>query len=339
MKKSLLVWVAVLCACHLCADSIGNSPLTLVQSVDLPNYSGDFDHFAVDLKKGRLFLAAEDHGTVEVFDIKSGKRIKTIDGFEAPHSLLYMPEVDRLLVTDSGKGLSKVLTGDDFRVVKTLRLTPGADSIGFDRNAHQLYIVTGGKDAHLENSLLSIVDPVNGGHIGDIPFAANHVEALAIEQSGRRLFINVTDKTYVAVVDREKRQIVDKWPVNECKQNSPIALDEGNHRLFVVCRQPGMLVVFDTSTGKSVASLPAPEKADDVVFDGQHHRIYVPGGEGYIGVYRQNSPDQYELLSRLPSAAGAKTALLVPELKRLYVAVSPGEGKVGAKVLTFAVGD
>ena len=339
MKKSFLVWFALLFACHLSADSIDSSPLSLMQSVDLPNYSGDFDHLAVDLAKGRLFLAAEDHGTIEVFDLKSGKRIKSVGGFEAPHSFLYMPEVNRLLVTDSGKGLSKILNADDFRVLKTLKITPGADSVGFDRSARQLYIVTGGKDAHLDHSFLSIVDPVNGRHIDDIPFAANHVEAMAIEQSGTRLFINITDKNYVAVVDREKRQIVDKWPVNQCKQNSPIALDETNHRLFVVCRQPGMLVVFDTDTGQSVTSLAAPEKSDEVVFDTEHHRIYVPGGEGYIGIYRQNTADQYQLLSKVATAAGAKTALLVPELKRLYVAVSPGEGKVGAKVLTFAVGD
>lgn len=339
MKKAFLAWIIVLFACCLCADSIENQPLKLIQSVDLPNYSGDFDHFAVDLEKGRLFLAAEDHGTIEVFDLKSGKRIKSVSGFEAPHSFLYMPQVSRLLVTDSGKSLSKILNANDFTVVKTLRITPGADSIGFDRNAHQLYIVTGGKDAHLDYSFLSIVDPVNGRHIDDIRFAANHVEAMAIEESGPRLFVNVTDKNYVAVVDREKRQIVDRWPVNECRQNSPIALDESNHRLFVVCRQPGMLVVFDTSTGKSVMTLAAPERSDDVVFDAARHRIYVPGGEGYIGIYQQKTPDQYEPLSKVASAAGAKTALLVPELKRLYVAVSPGEGKVGAKVLTFAVGD
>src|SRR5262249_53929061 len=160
----------------------------------------------------------------------------------------YMPEANRLLVTDSGKGLSKILSGDDFKVVKTLPITAGADSIGFDRNARQLYIVTGGKDALLVHSFLPFVVPFIATHIGDIPFAGNHVEAMAIEQSGSRLFINVTDKNYVAVVDREKRQIVDRWPVKECKQNSPIALDESNHRLFVVCRQPGMLVVFDTNT-------------------------------------------------------------------------------------------
>src|SRR5690348_4319472 len=49
------------------------SPLKLINSVDLPQYSGDFDHFAADLNGNRLFLAAEDHGTLEVFDLKSTK--------------------------------------------------------------------------------------------------------------------------------------------------------------------------------------------------------------------------------------------------------------------------
>ncbi len=319
------------------ANAVDAAPLKLVQSVDLPNYSGDFDHFAVDLGGNRLFLAAEDHGTVEVFDLNSGKRLKTIEGFETPHSFLFMPEAGKLLVTDSGKDLSKILDAGSFQVIKTVELTPGADSIGFDQGSHHLYIVTGGKDVQMDHSFLSVVDPVEGKRLGDIAFDANHVEAMAVEQNGSRLFINVTDKNYIAVVDKDKQQIVDRWPVHECQQNAPVALDEQNHRLFVICRSPGMLVVFDTSTGKSVASLPAPGRVDEVVFDAQRHRVYAAGGEGYIGVYQEKDPDHYVLTSKVPSAVGAKTALLVPQRNRLYVAVSPGEGKFGAKVLTFEV--
>ena len=36
----------------------------------LPGFTGDFDHFAVDEIGGRLFLAGEDHKTVEVFDLR-----------------------------------------------------------------------------------------------------------------------------------------------------------------------------------------------------------------------------------------------------------------------------
>ena len=72
-----------------------------------------------------------------------------------------------------------------------------------------------------------------------------------------------------------------------------------------------------------------------MAFDAARKRIYVPGAEGYIAVYQQRDADHYELTAKVPSARGAKTCLLVPELNRLYVAVSPGEGKYGARVLTF----
>ena len=73
------------------AAASDSAPLRLINSVDLPRYSGDFDHFAVDLGGNRLFLAAEDHGTLEVFDLKSTKWLRTIQGFEVPHSILYLP--------------------------------------------------------------------------------------------------------------------------------------------------------------------------------------------------------------------------------------------------------
>src|SRR5712672_75378 len=70
---ALMVWAAMAIA----SDS---APLKLVGSVDLPKYSGDFDHFAADVSGNRLFLAAEDHGTLEVFDLNTTKWLKTIKG-------------------------------------------------------------------------------------------------------------------------------------------------------------------------------------------------------------------------------------------------------------------
>ena len=91
------------------------APLLLKGSVNLPGYTGDFDHFAVDQARGRLLLAAEDHGTVEVFDLNSGKHLQTIKGFETPHSILIRPGAATILVTDSGKGMSKLLDASTYR--------------------------------------------------------------------------------------------------------------------------------------------------------------------------------------------------------------------------------
>lgn len=334
MKRSFLILViAIVCASlGVASDSV---PLKLVQSVDLPKYSGDFDHFAADVAGNRLFLAAEDHGTLEVFDLNSTKWLKTIKGFDVPHSILYLPDSQKLFVTDGGDSMSKVLSSPDLRIVQKVSLVPGADSLAYDPEAHRAYVVTGGKDVKMKESVLSVIDTADFSKKADLKLDSAHVEGLALESHGNRMFVNVTDHNEIAVIDRSKMEIIDRWPLQNAGENSPMILDEANHRLFIVCRNPAKLVVFDTQSGKQVGDWPTAGHSDGMAFDSAHKRIYVPGSEGYIAVYQQKDADHYELIAKVPSAPGAKTCLLVPELNRLYVAVSPGEGKFGARVLTF----
>src|SRR5947209_20389011 len=110
MRRALFALVVLWVMSAAASDSV---PLKLVNSVDLPKYSGDFDHFAADITGNRLFLAAEDHGTLEVFDLSTSKWLKTIKGFEVPHSILYLPGSQEIFVTDGGEGtsgMSKVLS-------------------------------------------------------------------------------------------------------------------------------------------------------------------------------------------------------------------------------------
>jgi len=51
----------------------------------------------------------------------------------------------------------------------------------------------------------------------------------------------------------------------------------------------------------------------------------------------ERDPGHFAELSHVPSSVGAKTAILVPELHRLYIAVSPGEGKSGGGIIWFDV--
>jgi DNA-binding beta-propeller fold protein YncE len=311
--------------------------LRLIGRTDLPGYSGDFDHFGVDLKGDRLFLAAEDHGTLEVFKLSTGEHLKTVTGVETPHSIFYIPQKNRLLVTDTGAGMTKVLDATTYAVTGAIKLTPGADSIGYDAKRNRLYVVTGGKDVDMKESFLAEIDPDTGEHFGDLEFDSNHTEAMAVEQNGDHLYINITDKNYLAVVDKTTRSVVAQWHVGEAEQNAPIAFDEAHRRLFVVTRKPGKLVVLNADTGVSIASFKAPERTDEVVFDARNGRVYVAGGEGYVGVFQEDDPDHYSELARIPSATGAKTAILVPSLNELILAVSPGEAKTGAGILRFAV--
>jgi DNA-binding beta-propeller fold protein YncE len=327
--------LAFMLICSAAALASDAAPLKLVKTVDLPQYSGDFDHFAADVEGNRLFLAAEDHGTLEVFDLNTTKWLRTIKGFDVPHSILYLPASRKLFVTDGGESMSKVLSTADLHVVQKVTLVPGADSIAYDPDTHRVYVVTGGKDVKMKESVISAIDTTDFSKKSDLKLDSAHVEGMALESQGNRMFVNVTDHNEIYVIDRSDMKVLDRWPLLNAGENSPMVLDEPNHRLFIVCRKPAKLLVFDTATGKQIGAWDTAGHSDGMAFDPANKRIYVPGAEGYIAVYEQKDADHYELTAKVPSAVGAKTCLLVPELHRLYVAVSPGEKRFGARVLTF----
>jgi len=103
--------------------------------------------------------------------------------------------------------------------------------------------------------------------------------------------------------------------------NYPMALDEADHRLFVVTRFPARLLVFDTNRGKIIQSLPAIGDSDDVFYDATRKRIYAIGGEGGISVFEQHDADHYRESGRIHTVKGARTGFFSPELDQLFLAV------------------
>lgn len=66
MRKFLLLVTALFLSTSAIYAGVPapESPLSIIGHVDLPGYEGDFDHFEADVAGNRLFLAAEDHGTL-----------------------------------------------------------------------------------------------------------------------------------------------------------------------------------------------------------------------------------------------------------------------------------
>ena len=56
------------------------TPLRLERTIALPNVQGRIDHMAIDLAGERLFVAALGNNTLEVIDLKGGKRLHAIKG-------------------------------------------------------------------------------------------------------------------------------------------------------------------------------------------------------------------------------------------------------------------
>jgi DNA-binding beta-propeller fold protein YncE len=339
LQHAFILFVAAL------ASAQKPAPLTLIQTIKMPEVPlGPYtDHLAVDVKGHRLFATPQARKSVQVFDLKTGKLLQNIGGFGNPHSVFYREDLDQIYVTDGEAGLLKIFGGRDYRLIKSVKLLPDADSIGYDSATKYLYVTNGGEGAKFDYSLLSVVDTTKGELVGHIKVSAGSLEAMAVETSSPKIYIDITDKNQVAVIDRQKRTVLETWPVTKGKKNIAIALDEAHHRLFVGCRNTetaGVIVVFDTQTGKEMEALPIAGWVDYMVYDPATERIYascgsrVPNG-GHLYVYHVNTEGQYKLLADVLTAPRAKTALFVPEMNRIYVSVPHYEKE--ARILVYQV--
>jgi DNA-binding beta-propeller fold protein YncE len=305
-------------------------PMKLVATTPLPGFTGDFDHFAVDLKGKRLFLTAEDHKTVEVFDL-DGKRIKSIEGFGQPHAILFMPDVNKFIVTDGdGFGMAELVSGVDYKTLDTIKLPPGVDGAVFNPVNNYYYVESGAEEKGAQTHKLNIIDSKAFKLVGDITLPGTHSEAMAITRDGKKMYVNLSTPKEVGVVDLGTRELTARWPITGAETPNSMALDEPNHRLFIATRTPPKMFVFNTDTGKIVTSVPISSFNDDMSFDVARKRIYLSGTETTT-VVAQKDADHYELVAEVKTGYRAKTSLYVPQLNRFYAAVS-GKGKPDAQL-------
>jgi hypothetical protein len=328
-KVFALVTLILLAASSSFAAS--TPPLILVAKYRMPaGVRGRFDHLAADVPGNRLFVTAESAHQVLVFNLRTGKYLRSITGIQIPHAILVRDDLHRIYVTDGGAGEVKIFDAKTYKLLSAVKLKVDSDSIGYDPATHYLYVVNGGGDAHESFSMLSIVDTTHDKKVADIQIDGDTLEAMALAKSSPLLYQNNPSKNLIDVVNRDTRKTVATWPVTLCKRNVAMALDEPHHLLFTACRS-GAIDVFDIQSAKELRSLPIPEGVDDLVFDPSSQRLYAAcwGNGGSVAVYHEEDPDHYNSLGTVPSGPHGKNEVLVPALHRLFITIPPSNSAPG----------
>jgi len=302
------------------------TPFTLVGTIDLPRVEGRIDHFGVDTVAQRLYVAALGNNTVEVLDLKSSSHAKSLPGFREPQGIAVVSDAKLVAVANGqGEGV-QFIDGTNYQPTRVVRLGEDSDNVRYDVAAKRLFVGFGG-------GALASISPADGKVLGEAKLAG-HPESFQLERSGSRLFVNVPTADQIAVLDRVAMKVIATWPVVGAKSNFPMALDEANHRVFVGCRRPAKVLVYDTTTGKESGSFDIVGDTDDLFYDAARKRLYVSGGQGYLDVFQEQGTSGFTRLARIATAAGARTSLFVPEQARLYLAV-PHRGNQKAEIRIY----
>jgi len=297
-------------------------PLELEAKIPLGDVAGRIDHMAFDAGRGRLLVAELGNDSVGVVDIAARKVVHRIAGLKNPQGVGYLPALDLLFVANANDGSVLLFRGPDYAAAGRIDLGDDADNIRVDAEANRVYVGYGA-------GALAVIDPAAARKVADISLPA-HPESFQLDRKRNRIYVNLPDARMIAVANLESKRVTG-WPMHAGSGNFPMTLRDDAEQVIAVFRRPARLGVFAMADGHEVAAPESCGDADDVFHDARRNRVYVSCGEGFVDVF---DADGYRRIAHIRTVAGARTALFVPEIDRLLLAVR-GKGREPAAIWVF----
>lgn len=342
--------LALLAACAPSAESPGASMPRLVRRILLSVDGsaaprGRIDHLDFDPATRRLFVACVEADMLAVVELEGATPVRLLGGLRGPQGVAVVPgskdHAARVFIACGGDGKVHAFDATSLLELGSVFAGEDADNVRFDARSRRLHVGCGSE----QGGAIVAIDPDALTVTGRTLLPA-HAEGFQLDPDSSRMFINVPGAKEAAgngsvlVADRDRFTITATWPLERGSRNFPLAWLPRQQLVFTACRQPPVLIALDADDGRELGRAPCTGDCDDVFFDPANGTVLAVGGgveQGGLDVFTFSIDGGVRPLGTLPLPPRARTGLLVPERRALYVAVPAlHEGELAA-ILEFAV--
>ena len=270
---------------------------------------GGWDYIAVN--KNKVYVS---HGTqVNILDEISGDSVGVIPNTTGVHGIAFDNDLGHGF-TSNGRLNNVTVFDQKTNSIITQIATTGENPDAIMYEPYTKTIIT--NNGHGKN--LSIIDPEKNKVIHTVELDGKPEEG--VSDGKGKLFVNLEDKSEIAVVDLKTFKVVARWPLAPGEGPSGLAIDKQTNRLFSTCSDSKLLIVMDDTNGKIIAELPMGEGVDGAAFDENKKIIFAPDGRtGTIAAYRETSPDKFENLGTITTKMGARTIAIDKKTGDLFL--------------------
>jgi len=316
MKALFRACVTVCVASVLLAVAALASPPSsgyhLIKTVPLGAGPGSveyFDYVTVDSAARRVYLS---HGTeIKVIDADSGALVTNITGLKQTHGVAVASEFGKGFITDGAQGKAIIFDLQTLKVTGEGKADKDADSIIYDPFSKRVFVMNG--DPHSS----TVIDAKSGSVAGTIDLGGG--PEFAVADGNGTVYVNLEDKGELVGVDSRSLKIKSRWPLAPAGTPTALAMDVQHHRLFSAGRDPQMLVVLDSDSGKVLQSFPISAGADAAVYEPESGLIFVSTREGMVHAFHEDSPDKFSEAETIKTEFGAKTMGLDTKTHNLFL--------------------
>lgn len=268
-----------------------------------------FDYVAVDSAARRVYVS---HGTeIIVLDADTGKTIANITGLKQDHGVAVAPEFGKGFITDGGQGKVIIFDLQTLKVTGEAKADQDADSILFDPASKRVFVMNG--DPHSS----TVIDAKTGSVVGTIDLGGG--PEFAVSDGKGTVYVNIEDKAELVAIDSSTLKIKSRWPLAPAGTPTALAIDVEHHRLFSAGRNPQMLVVLDSDSGKVLASFPISAGVDAAAFEPETGLIFASTREGMVHIFHEDSPDKFSEAETVKTEFGAKTMGLDTKTHNIFL--------------------
>jgi len=163
----------------------------------------------------------------------------------------------------------------------------------------------------------TVIDAKSGAAVGTVELGGG--PEFAVADGKGTVYINLEDKSELVAVDSATLKIKSRWPLAPAGAPTALAMDVAHHRLFSAGRNPQMMVVLDSDSGKVIQSFPISAGVDAAAYDAETGMIFVSTREGMVHVFHEDSPDKFSEAETIKTEYGAKTMGLDTKTHNLFL--------------------
>ncbi len=285
----------------------------LIKKIPIPG-DGGWDYVAADSDARRLYVSHDTE--IVVLDLDTGAIVGKITGGPDMHGAAIASEFGRGFISVSNPGSVVIFDLKTLAKIGEVRVGDDPNGIIYDHETKRIFTADRG------SKRITAIDAKTGKIAGTIENLGGRTEHLASDESGH-VFLNMQDRNTLLKLDAKDLKVLETWPTAPCQAPSSMDMDRVHSRIFIGCRGAGMMAVVDATSGKIVATNPIGGGVDAAEFDPKTGLVYFStGANGALSIFREKSPDQYELVENVPTQAGARTMAVDRKTGKVYVAAA-----------------
>jgi YVTN family beta-propeller protein len=284
----LLAGVSVTAALAGCSTSTPSGELPLRQVSETPLSGGPvrFDYTALDVGRGRLFIAHMGASELIEVDVRAHAVVRTLPNLPDGHGVIVVPDKHRVYATATGSNQLVAIDADTGAVRATVPLGGEVGNVVYDTSLDQMVVAVQGRND------LAVIDPVSFTVTERIPTpGCDHPHGQALDATDQVMFVGCEANATMVTVDLANRNVIDHHGVGETPD--VLAYDPGANRVYVAA-ESGWVSIFDHDHGHLTlrGSAHLADGAHSLTLDSTTHHSYIPIPKDHNGspVLREYEP-------------------------------------------------